>query len=81
MSSSALTPTALLATCHALLNVASSLSVNVEFLADPSAGMSADRLEAAEDARSSLEQLSRLVRELQQAARRAAELESAAPAR
>jgi hypothetical protein len=67
--SSGLAPSGLVKQCHAILEAASSLLVNVEYLANNDA---ADREAAVADARSSIERISQIVRGLQDVARDAA---------
>jgi hypothetical protein len=69
---STLSATALVKTCHDLLDTASSLSMNVEFLANADMGSSADREAAVADARISVMKLTETLRGLQDAAREAA---------
>ena len=65
-------PTALLALCHDVLNAASALGMNIEFLATDGDGSRHERASAAEVARLAVEAITRIFRELQDAARLAA---------
>jgi hypothetical protein len=67
--SSHLAPAELVKHCHAILEAASSLLLNLEYLADDDA---TDRGAAVADARNSIERISQIVRSLQDVARAAA---------
>jgi hypothetical protein len=66
-----LPPSDLFARCHEVLDAASSLLVNVEYLAADSEAARADRNAAADDARASIERITRIMREMQATVRRA----------
>jgi hypothetical protein len=70
--SSPLSPAALVKQCHAILEAASSVLLNVEYLADDDA---TDRKAAVADARIGIERIAEVVRSLQDTARAAARVE------
>jgi|HubBroStandDraft_6_1064221.scaffolds.fasta_scaffold972967_1 hypothetical protein len=61
---------ALVESCHVILDTASSIAMNLEFLAGAATGSNADREAAVMDARISVMKLSAMVRSLQDAARK-----------
>jgi hypothetical protein len=60
---------ALVQTCHDMLNAASVLLANVEFLANAAVGSNAERESAATDAVDSIKRLADQIRGLQESAR------------
>ena len=70
--SDGLSATEIADTCHVMIDTASAIWSNIEFLEDASAGSKVAREAIASDARDSVRKLVQIVRDLRDAARRAA---------
>jgi hypothetical protein len=70
--SSGLSATEIADTCRGIIDVASALLSNIEYLEDGSEGSKAAREATASDARASVKRLGGIVRTLQEGGRRAA---------